>query len=117
MEDLRKATRVPFSAPIEQILIYDSGSPKLGNTAVFNARTLDISLSGISFETKTKIDPASMVYFIFSVPTVEGNRRIGCDGYVAFSKSKGTNCIAGIHFVDITQEDSEVINTFIESHR
>ena len=116
MSELRKSKRIPFSAPIEQILIYQNDYPKLGGREVFDAKALDLSPSGIACETQSKIFPASMVYFIFSVPTQEGSRRIGCDGYVVRSRLEGKNFVLGIHFMDLSEEDQAIIDAYVESH-
>lgn len=113
---MRVGKRVPFSAAIEQLLLRRSNYPSFGSDdEYYDAKALNLSSSGIACESRAMIDPLSQVYFIFSVPTPGGNRRIGCEGFVARAVSEGDRCVLGIHFVDISPEDQSAIDAYIDS--
>jgi hypothetical protein len=116
MKDQRKSIRIPFSGTIEQLLTYRSDYPRLGGDNEFiGAKALNISSGGLACESRTKIEPLSQVYLIFSVPTPEGSHRIRCEGYVAHSHFDGEHCTLGILFHDLSAEDQSAIDDFIAS--
>jgi hypothetical protein len=116
MKELRESKRVPFSAQIEQLVVHASDYPRLGADDEFlEAKALNISSGGIACESRTTIDPLSRVYFIFSVPTPGGSRRIRSDGYVAHATSEGGRYVLGLRFVDLSPEDQAAIDAYIDS--
>jgi hypothetical protein len=116
MEEQRQTSRVPFSATIEQIFIHRSDYPKLAADDEFvGAKALNLSSGGIACESEVMLEPLSLVYLIFSIPTPSGERRIRCEGYVAHSSCHEDTCVFGIRFHDLSAEDQAAIDTFVQS--
>lgn len=114
MENRRQTKRVPFSAPIEQLLKHRSDYPNLGASDEFiAAKALNLSPGGMACESSSPIEPLSHVFLIFSIPTEEGERHIRCEGYVAHSRYEGKRCVFGIKFLDLYGEDRAALEAFI----
>jgi hypothetical protein len=118
MEEQRQTNRVPFSATIEQLFTHRSDYPKLGGDDQFvGAKALNLSSGGLACESETLLEPLSLVYLIFSIPTPEGDRQIRCEGYIAHSSCDDERCVFGIRFRDLSAEDQKAIDAFIETHQ
>lgn len=116
MEEKRQAKRVPFSGPIEQMVLHCSSFPRLDCDDEFVAATaINISSGGLACEAATKVEPLTQVYFMFALPAAGGTRRIKGEAYVVNSNYDGHRCVFGVHFSDLSAEDQAAIDAFVNS--
>jgi hypothetical protein len=116
MEEQRKATRVPFSGRIEQLVKHGSDYPRLSDDdQFFEAKAMNLSTRGLACESSEPIEPLSRLFVIFSLPAGGGERKITCEGFAAHVESLGSTYTVGISFIDLSEEDRAAIDAFVVS--
>ncbi len=86
----------------------------LSNGSSVTAKMINISEKGISILYGASADIGAVLNFTFTLPVKSDLHEIKTKGVVIHSHFKGTNCCIGIEFQELSDENADLINSFIQ---